>query len=116
MANPYSSGPPTAAAELERWAPMRAIFMVNQSFVLHSRSLFVFAGEIVEGPVRPGMSISIDFNESLRMDIPIEGVELLQNDGGELAALTVTLEDPVDADFLQQLDFAGENLVVSDGV
>ena len=52
---------------------MSAIFKVHQTFVLSSRSLFVFAGEIIQGVVRPGMDIRIAVNDGLGMDIPVEG-------------------------------------------
>jgi hypothetical protein len=94
---------------------MPAIFKVHQTFVLNSRSLFVFAGEIIQGAMRPGMNIHISANDGLGMDIPVQGIEFLRKDGGELVALTVALEDQSDADFLQQFDVVGETLVVSDG-
>ncbi|QPF75556.1 hypothetical protein G8A07_23315 [Roseateles sp. DAIF2] len=94
---------------------MSATFRVHQSFVLSARSLYVFAGQVVQGDVRPGMKIRIAISEGLEMEMPVEGVEALRQDGGELVALTVALEDPDDADFLQQLDVVGESLVVSDG-
>ncbi|KQQ78981.1 hypothetical protein ASF73_21075 [Xanthomonas sp. Leaf131] len=94
---------------------MPAIFKVYQSFALSSRSLFVFAGEIVQGSVIPGMNIHIAISDGLQMDIPVEGIDFLRTDGGELVALTIALEDRSDADFLQQIDVVGESLVVSDG-
>jgi hypothetical protein len=94
---------------------MAAIFKVQQTFALTSRSLFVFAGEITQGTVQPGMSIHISLNEDATMDVPVQGVEFIRKDGAELVALTVAIEDQSDADFLQQFDVVGESLALSDG-
>ena len=94
---------------------MTATFKVHHSFSQPDRSLFVFAGEIVQGVVHPGMSIRVPFNDSLTLELPINDIEFLQQTGGELTALTVLLEDPSDASLLEALGVADEFVVVSDG-
>ncbi|KRA20802.1 hypothetical protein ASD69_05720 [Lysobacter sp. Root604] len=93
---------------------MAAIFKVQYAFPLTSRLLFVFAGEIIQGAVGPGMSIHISLDEDATMDVPVQGVDVLRRDGDELVALTVAIEDQSDADFLQQFDVVGESLTVLD--
>ncbi|KRD39814.1 hypothetical protein ASE35_05695 [Lysobacter sp. Root916] len=93
---------------------MAAIFKVKYAFPLTSRSLFVFAGKVIQGAVERGMSIHISLNEDATMDVPVQGVDVLRRDGDELVALTVAIEDQSDADFLQQFDVVGESLTVLD--
>ncbi len=89
-------------------------FEVRQTYVDASRSLFVFAGKVISGLVRPGMSILLMMNEDVTMEVPVHGVESLESSGAELVALTVELEDQSDADFLLQFDVVGEVIVLSD--
>lgn len=93
---------------------MSAQFKVSRSFLLPSRSLFVLAGAITEGAVRPGMFVLIPFNRSASKACSIEGVEFLRSDNLEEIALTVRYEEPDEGAFLQTLDISDEFLVISD--
>jgi len=93
---------------------MRAIFRVNRSFLLSSRSLFVLAGAVAEGEVRSGMSALVPFNASTSMACHIEGVEFLRIADTEEVALTVRYVEPDEGILLQGLNIQSEDLIVTD--
>ena len=94
---------------------MNAIFKVHKTFQLPSLSFFVFAGEIIQGTVEPGMKIQIVFNGSTGITVPVDRIEFVRTDGRELVALTTTVADPQEAEMYEQLNVVGECLAVSDG-
>jgi hypothetical protein len=94
---------------------MSATFKVHKTFLLPSLSFFVFAGEIVQGTVKPGMKIQIALNGSTEITVPIDRIEFVRTDGRELVALKTIVNDPREAEIYEQFDIAGECLAVSDG-
>jgi hypothetical protein len=94
---------------------LNAIFKVHKTFRLPSLSFFVFAGEIIQGTVKPGMKIQIVVNGNTEITVPVDRIEFIRTDGRELVALTTTVTDPQEAEMYEQLDVVGECLAVSDG-
>jgi hypothetical protein len=93
---------------------MTARFLVDRSYVLPSRSLYVAEGTIVEGTVVPGMLLTIGLNNSLSMAWPIAGVEFVRRSESELVALTVLCEDADEVDFLQSFELSKEEIFISE--
>lgn len=92
---------------------MEARFLVQRTYLLPSRSLFVLEGSITEGNVQPGMSLLIRFNRSLSMACKIEGVEFVRGSETERVALTVRYDDADEGEFLQGFNISNEEVLVS---
>lgn len=93
---------------------MTARFLVDRSYVLPDRSLYVAEGTIVEGTVVPGMLLTIGLNNSLSMAWPIAGVEFVRRSESELVALTVRCEDADEVEFLQSFELSKEEIFISE--
>lgn len=92
---------------------MNATFQILRSYPLPDRMLYVFAGKVIHGAVHPGMNIQIPLNSAVTMTVPVEGVEFLRFEEGELVALTVSA-DASDIEFLKQVDVIDEVLSISE--
>ena len=92
---------------------MRAKFMVERTYLLPSRSLFVLEGAITEGTVCAGMNVLIGFNRSFSMACAIEGVEFVRSANAERVALTVRYEEAEEGEFLQSFNLIKEEVIVS---
>lgn len=93
---------------------MPAKFMVERTYLLPSRSLFVFEGDVIDGEVRAGMTILINFNRSFSMGCIIESVEFVRSASGERVALTVCYADAGESEFLESFKLNREEVVVAD--
>jgi hypothetical protein len=93
---------------------MRAKFYVIGSFFVRSRNLFVAVGDITEGDVRPGMSVSVSLGH-LRVNTTICGVEVIEiafRDQDYLG-LAFGFESPEDLEFWQALRLNDETLEIT---
>lgn len=87
-----------------------ARFKVTSTFTI--RSLFVIAGQIIDGRVQAGMTIQIPFNSELSLGLPIYGIEYVRHKEREDICLTVKYEDLKELDILLQLNISDETLEV----
>jgi hypothetical protein len=88
-------------------------FWVNHTFALEPRRLFVLAGSIVEGQVRPGMIVNVPLNSSLLISGQIHSVEFARrSDGREDVCLCITYEDPDELAVWNDLNIQNETLDV----
>jgi hypothetical protein len=92
---------------------MEARFLVERTYLLPSRSLFVLEGSIAEGNVQPGMNLLIGFNRSFSMACEIEGVEFVRRSNTERVALTVRYDEADEGEFLQSFNISNEEVLVS---
>jgi len=92
---------------------MQAKFLVERTYLLPSRSLFVLEGLIREGTVRIGMNALIGLNRGLSMACTIEGVEFVRRATDEKVALTVRYEEADEGQFLQSFNLSQEEVLVS---
>lgn len=91
---------------------MSARFRVADAFSIESRRLFVLAGEIVDGVVRPGMSVLIDFNDVVQMHAPIVGVEEIRaSDPRKSVGLTIDYEDDLGLALWRGLNIGGGEVI-----
>jgi hypothetical protein len=67
-------------------------FLVRDTFEIYDRKLFVLAGTIVTGVIRPGMFVHIPLNSSLAVTERIHSVELALRLGGEDVCLCLELD------------------------
>ena len=71
-----------------------ALFHVREAFALESRGLFVMAGSVVDGVVRPGMIAAVPRSSGVSLDAVVSAVEfLLRSDHQEEVCLCVSGED-----------------------
>ena len=84
-------------------------FHVSGSFVIESRRLFVLARSVLEGAIRPGMSVSVPLNPQLSMAARIHSIEFArQTGGGEDTCLCVLCDEPSELDIWRALNLADE--------
>ena len=93
---------------------MSNFFHVDHTFVDLERSLFILAGKVSGGVVLPEMSLLLDLNDRFSMTLLVTTVESVAAATGELTGLCISFDDEGEAEILQQLDLAGEDLVVVD--
>ena len=94
---------------------MTARFLVEDSFPVRSRRIFVVHGQILDGVLRIGQRV----RTPLGLDVPVSGVEfalLSATAGRENPALTFTYESDAQLARWQALAMAGETLELADGV
>jgi hypothetical protein len=85
-----------------------ARFLIEDSFAIESRLLFVFAGQIVEGEVRAGTEIRLPVNPLSATNLRVHSVELGNRASVGFVGLTCRVNGREDLDFLRQLDVTGE--------
>jgi hypothetical protein len=85
-----------------------AIISVESTHYLMSRSLYILAGTIESGILRPGMKIELDLHSGLVIALDLHGVEFMRVPQNELVALTVKVECAEQLEFMDALDPAGE--------
>jgi hypothetical protein len=93
---------------------MRAKFYVIGSFFVRSRNLFVAVGDITEGDIRPGMSVSVSLGH-LQVSTTICGVEVIEvafRDQDYLG-LAFGFESPEELEFWQALHLNDETLEIT---
>jgi hypothetical protein len=92
---------------------MSARFLVEYTFEIAERGLFVLAGEIVEGAVRPGMVLEVPLNDMVFMTAPVQGVEAVDAPGQRSrTGLTLRCEDDLDLSIWRGLNLAGHVFAV----
>lgn len=92
---------------------MSVRFRVEYTFVIAERSLFVLAGEIMEGSVRPGMVLQVPLNDMVIMTAPVHGVEAVDAVGQRSrTGLTLKCEDDIDLSLWRGLNLDGDVFAV----
>jgi hypothetical protein len=90
-------------------------FHVRETFEIPDRKLFVLAGSIVEGQIRPGMFVPVPFNSSLEMTARIHSIEFARRSGGEDVCLCIESE-PDALDLWRGLNIGDETFeITTDG-
>jgi hypothetical protein len=89
-----------------------AEFYIRDTFEIPSRNLFVLAGSIVDGTVRPGMSVHIYLNKSFLIDYKIHALEFARRDGREDTCLCLRCADDDELDFLKCLNLGDETVTL----
>ncbi len=70
-------------------------FHIRDTFTVEGRPHFVLAGTVVEGTIRPGMTVRIPFNTNLTMTARIDCIEFARRLGGqEDTCLCIRCDDP----------------------
>ena len=80
--------------------------------ILPSRNLFILAGSIVEGTVRPGMSVRIHCNRSFSVSHEICAIEFARRQHGEDVCLCLRYSDDDELNFLKSLNIGDETVAV----
>jgi hypothetical protein len=88
-----------------------AKFFVIGSFFVRSRNLFVAVGDVTEGEVKPGMSVSVDLSH-IRVSTTVSNVEVIDVvfRGQDYLGLAFAFEAPEDLEFWQALRMSDETL------
>ena len=89
-----------------------ARFYVRDCFEIPARSIFVLAGSIAEGEVRPGMFVHVPLNAQSSIVVPIQSIESARRDMGEDLCLCISAQSD-EFELLQALRIADETLEVS---
>ena len=94
---------------------MIAKFYAVGSFYVHSRNLFVIAGEVIEGSIENGMTVSINLNSQMSIRTIIRTVELAAITflGQSYTGLVVDYEDTEELDILNEPGVSDEILEIS---
>lgn len=91
-----------------------ARFHVNESFAIESRSLFVLAGNVVEGAVLPGMVILVPLNSQLSLSAAVHSIEIANgSDGREGLRLCILCADSEELTLWSGLGISDEELEVT---
>jgi len=110
----FFSAPQLKRDSLDSYAfPMPARFLVEDTFRLSNRGVFVVHGRIVEGAIRPGQRV----RAPSQLDAPVDGVEfvlLSASDGCENPALTFRYSDEAQLARWQALQLAGQIVELED--
>ena len=93
---------------------MQAKFFAVGSFFLRSRNLFVAVGEVTEGEVKQGMTVSVSLG-NISVTTTVKDVEVIGVDfrGQDYQGLVFGFDDPADLEFWQALRIGGETLELS---
>lgn len=93
---------------------MRAQFLAVGSFFIRSRNLFVAVGDVVEGEVKPGMTVTVSLG-SISVTTPINGVEVIDVDfrGTSYLGLVFSYQNPEELEFWASLKIGEETLQLS---
>ena len=87
-------------------------FHVKETFELQDRNLFVMAGSILEGEIRPSMFVHIPCNSSLDITARIHSIETIRRHDVEDVRLCIKSE-PDKMDFLTAFNIKNETIEVS---
>jgi hypothetical protein len=92
---------------------MTAKFYVVGSFLVPSRNLFVAVGDIVDGYVEPGMSVTVDLG-SIKVGTTVQSVELIEVSylNRSYKGLAFGFDDPAELGFWQMLELSDETLFI----
>jgi hypothetical protein len=95
---------------------MQAKFITIGNFTVPSRNLFVVVGDVIEGDLRPGATVSVEV-ESVTPEPAISGVELVEASfrSQSCMALVFTGENLASLAQSQALSSANETLLLSAG-
>ena len=95
---------------------MQAKFITIGNFTVPSRNLFVVVGDVVEGELKPGATVSVEA-ESVTLEPAIPGVELVEASfrSQPCMALVFTAEKLESLSQSQALSSANETLLLSAG-
>jgi hypothetical protein len=92
---------------------MSVLFRVEYTFEIAGRGLFVLAGEILEGTVRPGMVLQVPLNDMAAITAPVHGVEAVDALGQRSrTGLTLKCEDEIDLSLWRGLNLDGHVFAV----
>src|SRR2546429_9337963 len=58
-------------------------FYIRAAFEIPTRQLFVLAGSVTEGEVKPGMLVHVPINSQMVAVTRIDSIEFAQREGGE---------------------------------
>jgi hypothetical protein len=88
-------------------------FLVNSTFALERRRLFVLAGSITEGQIRAGMIVNVPLNSSLSIAEQIQSIEFIRRtDGREDVCLCIAYESSDELEMWKALNLQNEMLDV----
>lgn len=91
-------------------------FHVTNTFTIEGRRLFILAGSIVDGEIRPGMFVRVPFNSALEMTAQIHSIEFAHRlDGGESLCLCIPCSDEKELEIWRGLKISDETFEVDDG-
>ena len=93
---------------------MTAKFFAIGSFLIRSRNLFVAVGDVTEGEVKPGMSVSVSLG-NISVSTRVVTVEVIEVEFGrqEYLGLAFAYEDAEDLEFWQSLRISDDTLELS---
>ena len=88
-------------------------FLVIDTFVIESRSLFVLSGHPMDGKVTEGMVILLPMDEDRVVEAEIESLEAINTmDHTAPIGLAIRFHDSEDLSILRELDIVGKKLEV----
>lgn len=91
---------------------MSTTFYVETTFIIQSRSVLVFAGDILEGEVRKGMKLLIPLNTHTAMHVTVDAVEFI--DPGGKIGLCIKYRDQEELQLIQAFNIGNEELELID--
>jgi hypothetical protein len=92
-----------------------AKFHVIDTFALQGRGLFVLAGFIMDGVIRPGQFVRISLNSGLKMSAQIEAIEFARrSQHREDVCLCMSYTSLIELEMLQGLNIDGETVEVTE--
>jgi hypothetical protein len=83
-----------------------AKFYIRATFESPTRRLFVLAGCITEGEIKPGMLVHVPINSQMSVATRIASMEVAPHEGGEDVCLC--LSDGPEVETLRRIDIADE--------
>jgi hypothetical protein len=83
-----------------------AKFYIRDTFEIPARNLFVLAGAITEGDIKPGMLVHVPINSQLAAVAPIQSVEFALRAGVEDVCLCMA--NGPEAEMLRSLNITDE--------
>jgi hypothetical protein len=92
---------------------MAAQFYVVGSFFISSRNLFVAVGDIVDGYIEPGMSVTVDFG-NIQFGTSVSSVEIIDVSylSKSYKGLAFGFQDPEELEFWRALDLSDQTLLI----
>ncbi|MBP7515518.1 MAG: hypothetical protein KA791_13270 [Flavobacteriales bacterium] len=91
---------------------MSATFNVETTFIIQSRSVLVFVGDILRGEVRKGMKLLIPLNLHTSMHVIVDAVEFIDPAGK--VGLCMKYKDQAELQLIQALNIGNEELELID--
>jgi hypothetical protein len=90
-------------------------FHIHDAFAIENRSLFVLAGSVLDGVIRPGMSISVPFNSSVSITARIDAIEFARHPNGrEDTCLCIRCADRAELATWREFNLRDEFVEVTD--